>query len=685
MPNRRSRHGKPVSEKEIPGGVFPPYSTNEGDDQIEDLKALLKERTDTLRELFDTLKTCREEHSEILEAMPLAFLSLDESLHVLSCNRTAEQFLGATQEELVGKKLWPSHQKEQADAVFKRKYSEALSENKSVSFQAFSSVAGRWLDAYAHPLDSGGLFVYLRDITKEKTFELMSAKLWKEYRSLADNAPDVISRFNEALQCTFANKEFQRFMGIDQDKCIGKSHEQLGMPSHTAERLDAAMKEAFRTRNVVSVDFEIATKEGRKYFSWRAAPEIDVSGHVTSVLVIATDVTRQREQEATRLKLAAAIQAAQEGIALVEPDGALTYANSAFYAITGYEQAELEGKRIGDLADQSPDSSLMRSIFESVAAGKTRSGRMTTRCREDAEFQCDLRVSPVEDASGRVTECVVLVRDVTREAQLEQQLRESQRLEAVGTLSGGIAHDFNNLLAVIIGNIELALDEIPQESTASRNLKRVFTAAIRGRDLVKQILAFSRKSAQHAKPISLTPLVKETAKLLRSTISTTIEIRLDLEVEDAIVTADPAQMQQVLLNLTTNAAQAMAAEGGVMTIALREIMLDTQNLLPDPDLRPGDYLVLSVTDTGDGMDDAVKKKIFEPFFTTKGVGKGSGLGLSVVYGIAKSHEGTVTVASTKGKGSTFRVFLPKGPKGARGADTTGAAPFRRQRQDTRRR
>ncbi|HVP18085.1 MAG TPA: PAS domain-containing protein, partial [Spirochaetia bacterium] len=494
--------------------------------------------------------------------------------------------------------------------------------------------------------------------------EEITARLWQDYRSLADNAPDLILRFDGNLHCTFANRAFQRFIGIDPSKPIGKTHQRLGLPPETADRLDTAIREAFRTRDVVSTDLEIATKKGRKYFSWRAAPEIDVNGRIASVLVIATDVTRQREEEETRRKLAAAIQAAEEGIAVVERDGALRYVNTAFGAIAGHEKTELEGNTIEALAEQDGASPVMRSIVDAIATGEPWSGRMSLPRKDGAGSQCDVRVSPVKDASGVIT-YVVLARDITREAELEQQLRESQRLEAVGTLSGGIAHDFNNLLAIIIGNTELALDGMPEGSPGSHQLKRVFTAALRGRDLVKQILAFSRKSAQHAQPLSLMPLITETAKLLRSTISTTIDIRLDLEAEHDTVIADPTQMQQVLLNLTTNAAQAMA-EGGVMTIALREITLDTQNLLPDPDLNTGDYLVLSVADTGEGMDDSVRQRIFEPFFTTKGQGKGSGLGLSVVYGIVKSHGGAITVSSRKGKGSTFRVFLPKGEERAPG-------------------
>ncbi|OPY64387.1 MAG: Blue-light-activated protein [Syntrophorhabdaceae bacterium PtaU1.Bin034] len=312
---------------------------------------------------------------------------------------------------------------------------------------------------------------------------------------------------------------------------------------------------------MASIDLEFLTREGRKILSWRAAPEVDGKGTVTSILVIARDITRQTEEERTRLKLAAAIDTADEGIALVEPDGTVSYVNAAFSRITGYEKTELAENKIDILSRESPDPSAMRSISEAVAGGAALSGRFVLRRKGGDEFKCDLRVSPVKNASGSVTSFVGLIRDVSREATLEEQLRESQRLEAVGTLSGGIAHDFNNLLAVILGNAELAADDMPQDSPTLRNLNQVLTAAIRGRDLVKQILAFSRKSAQHVKPFRLTPLIEETAKLLRSTLPTTIEIRFDPDAPEDTLVADPTQIQQVLLNLATNAGHAMV-EGG---------------------------------------------------------------------------------------------------------------------------
>ena len=241
---------------------------------------------------------------------------------------------------------------------------------------------------------------------------------------------------------------------------------------------------------------------------------------------------------------------------------------------------------------------------------------------------------------------------------LEQQLRQAHKMEAIGTLAGGIAHDFNNILAAIIGFSEMARDKTPEESPARRHMERVFDAGIRGRDLVKRILTFSRKAEQEKQPLRLAAVVEETLKLLRASLPTTIDIRMNLQSEPGFVLADPTQVQQVVMNLCTNAAHAMRRTGGNISIDLTGFSFSSPEDAPDPTMSPGLYARLSVTDTGEGMPPAVFGRIFDPFFTTKAQGEGTGLGLSVVHGIVASHGGTITVSSEQGKGSTFNVYLP---------------------------
>jgi PAS domain S-box-containing protein len=253
----------------------------------------------------------------------------------------------------------------------------------------------------------------------------------------------------------------------------------------------------------------------------------------------------------------------------------------------------------------------------------------------------------------------VLRAEMQERQRIEQQLRESQKMEAIGTLAGGIAHDFNNILAAIIGFTEMVIDDVSDKAHVQQKMEQVLKAGMRGRELVRQILTFSRKSKAEYRVVTLGPLIRETFRLLRASLPTSISMSLSLEADTDGVYADPSQIQQVLMNLGTNAAYAMREAGGKLEISLGCITLGPGDPLPEPDTPPGDYAVISVRDTGIGMDEAVKERIFEPFFTTKRREHASGLGLSVVYGIVKSHKGSIMVLSEPGKGSVFRVFLPK--------------------------
>ena len=239
------------------------------------------------------------------------------------------------------------------------------------------------------------------------------------------------------------------------------------------------------------------------------------------------------------------------------------------------------------------------------------------------------------------------------------RLRQAQKMESIGTLAGGIAHDFNNILSAIMGYSEMTLYNISEDSKARGNLEQVLQASNRAKDLVNQILAFSRQSEQTRKPVQIGPLVKETLKLMRASLPTTIEILEHTNENGALIEADPTQIHQVLMNLCTNASDAMSEKGGVLKVDLDRLTIDEKEAaLTHPDLNPGIYEMISVSDTGNGMDSATIERIFDPYFTTKKAGKGTGMGLAVAHGIVKSHGGAINVHSDLGKGTTFQVLLP---------------------------
>ena len=254
---------------------------------------------------------------------------------------------------------------------------------------------------------------------------------------------------------------------------------------------------------------------------------------------------------------------------------------------------------------------------------------------------------------------MVVFRDITSHRHLEAQLRETQKMEAIGTLAGGIAHDFNNILAAIIGFSELAQDKVSRGTPTWQHLQEVLTAGHRAKDLVQQLLTFSRHNVPQRQPLRLHLLVHETLRLLRAILPSTIDIRAPLNTTSGMVLADPTQLQQVLMNLGSNAGYAMRTTGGVLEVVLDEVDLSPADPPPAPALLPGPYLRLTVRDSGSGMPPEVMARIFEPFFTTKEMGQGTGIGLAVVHGIVTSHGGAITVASTLGQGTTFAIHLPR--------------------------
>jgi len=324
----------------------------------------------------------------------------------------------------------------------------------------------------------------------------------------------------------------------------------------------------------------------------------------------------------------------------------------------GYTKEELINRPIFDIYTTDSAEYAKTNVFPGfVETGTIREQELKLQRKDGSTIDASLNVSAVYDNNGNVLYSRSSLRDISDKKKLESQLQQAHKMEAIGTLAGGIAHDFNNILSIIVGNTELAIDDVPEWNPARINLEEIRTASLRAKDVVRQLLSFARKTELKKKPINIIPIIKESLKLLRSSIPTSVEIRSKIAKNVNIIMADPTQINQILLNLCTNADHAMP-DGGVIEVILKNLEFDEDTATQYTGLSPGRYVSLSVSDTGHGISKEEIDRIFDPYFTTKEVGKGTGMGLAVVHGIVNGHNGKIVVESEIRKGTNFTIFFP---------------------------
>jgi PAS domain S-box-containing protein len=497
-----------------------------------------------------------------------------------------------------------------------------------------------------------------RDISERKNVEEALRDTERKYRIMSETFPDGVTATDLEGRVTYASKRTLELHGYtNTDELLGMSAFEFIAPNErerAKKNLQLVMKEGI----IRDVEYVLLRKDGSRFQGELSAALLKNNrSEPIGFLAITRDISLRKHEQKVHAMLAKAIEQAEEIVTITDKDLIILYANPALEKISSFSKKEVLGKSVKRVFRRRPGISMF-NIVKTLDRGKVWKGQLHLKNKSGNDSILYTTVSPVHDSKGNVFSYVFIMRDVTHDQRMEERLRRTEKMEALGTLTGGIAHDFNNILSCIIGFTELALDDAQAETQLNKNLKEIMTAGIRGKELVKQILTFSRQEKQEKILLHLGNLVREILAFLRPSIPASIEIRKDLQ-SDAKVMADPTQIQQVLMNLCSNAAHAMDEKGGVLEVRLIDLEINSDSRSKNTDVQPGKYLRLTVSDTGHGIENSIQSRIFDPFFTTKEKGRGTGMGLAVVHKIVESLGGIITVYSRPKKGSTFHVFLPR--------------------------
>jgi PAS domain S-box-containing protein len=514
--------------------------------------------------------------------------------------------------------------------------------------------------------DVAGVIGISRDVTERTRLAAERDALLARLRLQIERMPLAYILFGPDLRCADWNPAAERIFGYDREEA--RRLDPFALTPATVwpelDRLLARIRAGDMRAHAVN---EALTKDGRTIIcEWYNTPITGDDGRFNGFLCLAQDVTARRAAEDALLVRDRAIRAVTQGIVIADalrPDAPIVFASPAFERLTGYAADEVLGRNCRFLQGRDTDRAAVARVREAIRDGRAYTVELLNYRKDGAPFWNELSISPVRNDDGRLTHFVGVQNDVTGRRALEDQFRQAQKMEAIGQLAGGIAHDFNNLLTVINGFSELVLRKLGPGDPHREAIAEVRGAGERAVRLTRGLLTFGRKDVVEPVVLDLNAVVTGTCTMLRWIIGEQVRLVTELAPGLDRVRVDVSQIEQVIVNLAVNARDAMP-DGGTLTVATANAELGEADCRAHPDARPGRYVRLAVTDTGVGMTEEVRGRIFEPFFTTKGVGKGTGLGLATVYGIARRAGATVRVSSAVGRGSTFELHFPSAGAGA---------------------
>jgi PAS domain S-box-containing protein len=618
------------------------------------------------------LRQSEKRYKTLYQHTPIMLHSIDHQGCISNVNDRWLQTLGYAREEVIGRKstdFLTNDSRRKAKETFPPDLlrTGAAREIPCQMIKKNGQSIDVLLTASSDKDDDGqvvGQLAVIEDITDRKQAEEALRESEERFRILFEYAPDAYFLVSPEGEFIDGNKAAEKLSGYLKEELIGKNFYETAMIS--SGQIDKAA--AMLLSNAQGLpegpeEFVLTRKDGSTVIVELSNYPAKLQNEMI-ILGIARDITDRKQTEETfrkeKEKFQILVEASPLAVSFISKDDTYEYINPKFKEMFGYTLEDLSAGREW-FTQAYPDRDYRRHVvsawkndFINSKPGETRPRIFTVTCKDGSEKIIHFR--PVAMETG---DHLVIYENITERKQLELQLQQAQKMEAIGTLAGGIAHDFNNILTPLIIHTELALMEIPEESPANASLQEVLKSSDRARNLVNQILTFSRQTDQTQRPLKASLIVKEALKLLRSTLPTTIEIRQKIESESDMILADPTQIHQVLMNLCTNAYHAMRDIGGTLSVSLSDQELDSETARQLHPVTPGSYLKIAVKDTGHGIDPTVLDKIFQPYFTTKGKGVGTGLGLAVVHGIIKNLGGLIDVHSEKETGTTFEILLPK--------------------------
>ncbi len=580
------------------------------------------------------------------------------------CNPVAVKITGYSDDELIGKhfsQLVRPDCREEVEEFYRMQLTKRIP-NTYYEFHALTKEGKeRWIGQNVQLIGEGDRFVgfqaVARDVTDRKEAEeaMVSSRNWLE--KIINTIADPIFVKDRDHRWVLLNDAYCRFLGYARDELLGKADYDF-FPKEEADVFWAKDEIVFATGMENTNEERFSDAKGIVHtIVTKKTLYIDEKNEKYIVGII-RDVTEQRRAEEDRARLVTSVEQATEAFVITDTNWIIQYVNPALERVSGYNRSEVVGQHLGLFKSGEHDKAFYRMIRETLGQGNVWLGRITSKKKDGTFYEAEVTYSPVRDNSGAIINYVSIHRDITNEVRLEQELRQAQKMEAIGQLAGGIAHDFNNLLTAMMGYSHMLLSELREDSVHHSRLSQILLAAEKACELTRQLLAFSRKQILDFRVLDLNAIIESIARILQRVIGEHIELTTAQAPDLWCVEADPTQIEQILMNLAVNARDAMP-NGGHLSMETCNVYLDESYTLIHPEVLLGPYVMLAVTDTGIGMDAATKSRIFDPFFTTKGEGAGTGLGLSTVYGIVKQHRGHIAVYSEPGRGTTFKVYLSR--------------------------